>query len=91
MLLDMDNKRAVDLANKLSIGGQIRHIDVKQYFLWELKEECLLQIEHVEKDDNDSDLFTKNLPWPTLKKHVQIYCRIDKDGKQGKVLKVTLD
>jgi hypothetical protein len=38
MILEMDNKGAVDLINSFSIGGRTRHIDVKQYFLRELKE-----------------------------------------------------
>ena len=29
MLLKMDNKGAVDLANNLSVGGQTRHVDVR--------------------------------------------------------------
>jgi hypothetical protein len=33
MLLEMDNKGTVDLANNWSIGGHTRHIDVQQCFL----------------------------------------------------------
>ena len=45
-MLEIDNKKTVDLANHWSVGGQTKHIDVKQYLLWELKEEGLLQIKH---------------------------------------------
>jgi hypothetical protein len=38
MILEMDNKGAVDLINSFSIGGRTHHIDVKQCFLRELKE-----------------------------------------------------
>jgi hypothetical protein len=38
MILEMDNKGAVDLINSLSVGGCTHHIDVKQFFLRELKE-----------------------------------------------------
>jgi hypothetical protein len=38
MVLEMDNKGAVDLINSFGIGGRTRHIDVKQCFLRELKE-----------------------------------------------------
>ena len=34
-------KVKVDSASNWSVGGQTRHIDVKQYFLWKLKEEGL--------------------------------------------------
>jgi hypothetical protein len=42
MILEMDNKGAVDLANNWSIGGCTRHVDIRQCFLWELKESKLL-------------------------------------------------
>ena len=38
MILEVDNKGTVDLVNSWSIGGKIRHIDVRQTFLRELKE-----------------------------------------------------
>eukprot|EP00984_Skeletonema_dohrnii_P034690 scaffold33638_cov142-Skeletonema_dohrnii-CCMP3373.AAC.8 len=60
MVLEMDNKGAVDLANNWSVGGRTRHVDVKNHYLRELKEQNLLIIKHVPGDDNDSDIFTKN-------------------------------
>ena len=33
MVLEMDNKGAVDLANNWSVGGRTRHVDVRNYFL----------------------------------------------------------
>ena len=33
VLLQMNNKGVVDLANTWSVGGPTRHINVKQYFL----------------------------------------------------------
>ena len=50
-----------DLANSWNVDGQARHIDVKQHFLWELKEGSLLCIKHVQGDENNTDLFMKNL------------------------------
>eukprot|EP00957_Ditylum_brightwellii_P011861 893952-Ditylum_brightwellii.AAC.1 len=44
MTLFIDNKGAVDFSNNWSIGGRTRHIEVKQYFLRELKEAGLLEI-----------------------------------------------
>ena len=38
MVLEMDNKGAVDLANNWSVGGRTRHMDVRNYFLRELKD-----------------------------------------------------
>jgi hypothetical protein len=33
MILEMDNKGAVNLVNSFSVGGHTQHINVKQYFL----------------------------------------------------------
>ena len=44
MILEMDNKGTVDLANNWSIGGSIRHVDIRQCFLQELKESKLMEI-----------------------------------------------
>jgi hypothetical protein len=33
MILEVDNKGAVDFINGLSVSGRTRHIEVKQYFL----------------------------------------------------------
>jgi hypothetical protein len=43
MLLEMDNKGTVDLANDRSIGGCTRHVDL-QRFLRELKESKVMDI-----------------------------------------------
>ena len=87
MLLEIDKKVDVDLANNCSVGEQKRDIDVTQYFLLELKEECLLQIEYAPGHENNADIFTKKVSGPTFKRHVQLYCGTDEYGKQGKVLK----
>ncbi len=49
----------MDLSNSWIIGGQIQHIDVKQTFLRELKEEGKLLMKWLPGQDNDADLFTK--------------------------------
>ena len=60
MVLEMDNKGAVDLANNTSVVGRTCHVDVRQHFLRQLKEEGLLVIKHINGDDNDAGIFTKN-------------------------------
>jgi hypothetical protein len=73
MLLEMDNKGAVDLANNWSSGGRTRHVDTRNFYLRELKDEGLLRIEHVPGEDNDADIFTKNTPYAIFNKHVRRY------------------
>ena len=60
-LLEMHNKGAVDLANNYSVGGRTRHVDVRFFYLRELKQEGLIVIKHVPGNENDADIFTKNV------------------------------
>jgi hypothetical protein len=41
MILEIDNKGAKDLVNNRSVGGRLRNVEVKQFFLRELKEQGL--------------------------------------------------
>jgi hypothetical protein len=38
MILEVDNKGAVDLVKNYSVGGRNRHVDTIQYFMRQLKE-----------------------------------------------------
>jgi hypothetical protein len=69
----MDNKGAVDLANNYSVGGRTQHVDVKFFFLRELKEQGLLVIGHMPGDVNDADIFTKNVTASIIEKHLPLY------------------
>ena len=44
MVLYVDNKGAKDLCNNWTVGGRTRHIEVKQYFLRELKEAGIVHV-----------------------------------------------
>ena len=70
MLLEMDNKGSVDTANSWGVGGRMRHIDVQLHFLRELKERGIIRIQHVNGDDNEADILTKNPTGPVFTKHV---------------------
>jgi hypothetical protein len=80
MILEMDNKGAIDLANNWSASGRTRHVDVRHHFLRELKEEGILEVRWISGNDNDADLFTKNLDGPTFAKHTKVYCGNDQYG-----------
>jgi hypothetical protein len=59
MVLEMDNKGAVDLANSLSVGGRTRHVEVRNHYLREMKDVGMIVIKHIPGDDNEADIFTK--------------------------------
>jgi len=69
MILEIDNKGAVDMANKWSVGGRTKHMDVRYLWLRELKEEGLVRVIWTIGESNDADLFTKNLLGPAFCKH----------------------
>ena len=70
MVLEMDNKGAVQLANNWSVEGRTRHIDVRNHFLRELKDLCIIEVRHVPGDENNLDIFTKNVTRAIFEKHL---------------------
>ena len=87
MVLEVDNKGANDLINNWSVGGRTRHIEVKQYFLRELKEAGIIVTKWRSGDDMTSDLFTKNLAGPLFEKHGQVFFGKDEYvTREGRVL-----
>ena len=69
MILEVDNKATVDLANNLNTGGRTRHVEVKQYYLRELKELKVLEVRWIAGSENETDMFTKNLHRPDIDRH----------------------
>lgn len=82
MVLEMDNKGAVDHSNSWSVGGHMRHVGTKQVFLRELKEEGILIIKWVSTDENEADLFTKNLDGPLFAKFAKAFVGDDEYNKK---------
>jgi hypothetical protein len=72
MILEMDNKGAVDFVNSFSVGGCTRHINVKQCFLQELKEAKVLVVKWIPGSENGAGIFTKNLDGPLFKHYAEL-------------------
>ena len=73
MTAEMDNCGAGDLANSWSVGGRTRHVDVRMFFLRELKDQGLLVIRHISGESNDADIFTKNVTSAIFDRHIPLY------------------
>ena len=69
MKLNVDNKGMHDLSHNWSVGGRTRHVEVKQYFLREMKEMGLIEVEWKPGPEQRSDIFTKNLQRSLFEKH----------------------
>jgi len=62
MIMEIDNKVAVDMANNWSVGGRTNYIDVRYLWLRELKMQGIARVIGTSVESNDAELFTKNLP-----------------------------
>ena len=58
-------------------GPGIFNIEVKQYFICELKEKGILVVYWTPGLKNESDLFTKNLGGPKFISHTEQFCGKD--------------
>jgi hypothetical protein len=72
MFLQIDNKGAKDLTCNWSAGGRVRHVDIQQYFLRDLKEDGIIKTQWIPTLENSADLFTKNLYGPLFEKHTYV-------------------
>jgi hypothetical protein len=77
MILKMHNSGAVDIAISWSVGGRTRHVDVRNYFLRELKDQGLLVIKHIAGEKNDAEIFTKNITSAIFNRHVPLHVGTD--------------
>ena len=57
-------------------NSRLKHIDVREAWVKEMRDRGLVIPEHVGTDDNLADLFTKPLPAPKLRAHTQRIMRI---------------
>ena len=73
MILKIDNSGAAAIANSWSVSGRTRHVDERNYFLPELKDQGLLVIKHIPHDDNDANIFTKNVTSAIFNRHIPLY------------------
>jgi hypothetical protein len=73
MILEVDNKGAVDLVNNYSVGGRTSHVETRQHFLRQLKEENVIKVIWTPGELNSSDLYTKNLARADFKKNTKAY------------------
>ena len=83
MVLEMDNRGAIDLINSFSVGGRTRHIAVKQCFLQELKEAKVLVVKWIAGSENEADIFTKNLDGPLFKRYAELLLGEGALGSKG--------
>ena len=70
MIVEVDNKGAVDLVNSWSSSGGTKHMDVRIMYLRELKEQKILKVVWQPTKENEADVFTKNVDGATFERHL---------------------
>jgi len=73
MILEGNNKLAVDLINNYSVVCRTHHMETRQYYLRELKEQGVISVKWKAGTENSSDLYTKNLARKEFEKHARAY------------------
>lgn len=73
MRLYVDNRGVVDLINNHSVGGRTRHIDVRYWWIRELKEAGTVSVQWIMSENNSADLYTKNLPEELYQRHIAAF------------------
>jgi hypothetical protein len=79
MMLQLDNKGAVNLSHNWSVSGCLCHDSIRQSFLRELEEEGVIEVKWIPGNKNSVDLFTKNLATKDFEKHTMEYCGYDEN------------
>ena len=77
MLVQCDNKGAVDMANGWNVNGNTKHIDIRLNFLRELKESKIIRIEWMSTELMTADILSKNLDQKKFDRHTEEMCGQD--------------
>ena len=67
--MNVDNTGAIYLANNFTTGPRTKHIDIRAHFVRELIINGILKVVFVKSEDNDADIFTKNVSEDLFVKH----------------------
>lgn len=70
----VDNKGTMDLINGYSIGGGTKHCEVRIAYIRQLREEGKITVEWISTDDNEADIYTKNVTNQVFEKHCKHIC-----------------
>jgi len=69
--VQVDNIGAVYLSKNATTGNRTKHIDTRYHFVREYIEDGIVKVIFVRSEDNDADIFTKNLNTETFNKHCE--------------------
>ena len=71
IIVRVDNIGAIYLSDNASSSTRTKHIDTRYHFVKDYVEDGIVKIKFVKSEDNDADLFTKNLSNSDFQKHME--------------------
>jgi hypothetical protein len=83
IIVRVDNVGAIYLAQNAVSGPRMKHVDVKYHFVRDYIEDGIVKIVFVKSEDNDSDIYTKNLGEELFYKHSGKYSQAMADDGKG--------
>ena len=69
IVVRVDNIGAIFMGENISISQRTKHVDIRAKFVTEMIIDGFLKVIFVKSEENDADLFTKNLPGELHHKH----------------------
>ena len=73
MLVECDNKGAVDLVNGHSVSGNTKHIDVRILHVRDFKDKGIILVKWIPTEENEADINTKNTTNAVFIRHAPRY------------------
>ena len=70
LVVIVDNMGALYMSKNVNLMGHSKHIDVRTKYVNEYVEDGVLKIVYVKSEENDADIFTKNLRSELHGKHM---------------------
>ena len=77
MKLRINVKGAVDIANNQLVGGSARNFETKNNFLRELKEQNIIEVDWVKREEDKADVLRKNVAGTSFDKFLPDICGYD--------------
>ena len=75
IIVHCDNIGAIYLGHNAKLLQRTEHIDVKHHFVREYVEKGLIKIVFVKSEENDADIWTKNVKQDTYEKHTSKFMK----------------
>jgi hypothetical protein len=76
-ILNVDNMGAIYLSSSQMSSQRTKHIDIRHHGMKEYIEDGFIKVVFVRSEDNDSDIFTKNLGYDLHNKHSNKFLKKD--------------